>query len=394
AFDRMQTRWTRRGPLLQLDGLRLGEGADTIRIGDAEMLVSQYAGLLPGSSFTELRLRGLELTLERSDYGRWQVRGLPGDATPGGDPFAALEGLGELQVIGGKLAIDAPSLGIDARLPRVDVRLRVDAERVRMGMRAWARDDSTPVSATVELERGSGDGSAHVMARRIDIDAWSPLLHIAGVVAESGTGQGQAWATLRGNRVESVLFDGRFDALALRGAPLAGGRAPRVRLQQVDALTRWQLQPGGWRIDAPRLKVGDETLDGLVIAGGQHKALLASRLQVAPLLQLAALSDSLQPGLRSWLAAAAPRALLHDVEFVASGDATRASARVEGLGFSPVGEAPGFVGMAGRLQGDAHGFAFELDDKAPFRFDWPSGFGVTHAASLDGTIAGWREGEG
>src|SRR3546814_7182284 len=53
AFDRMQTRWTRRGPLLQLDGLRLGEGANTIRVGDAEMLVSQYAGLLPGSSFTE-----------------------------------------------------------------------------------------------------------------------------------------------------------------------------------------------------------------------------------------------------------------------------------------------------------------------------------------------------
>ncbi|MDG6349495.1 hypothetical protein QAA18_12240, partial [Luteimonas sp. 8-5] len=291
AFDRMQTRWTRRGPLLQLDGLRLGEGADTIRIGDAEMLVSQYAGLLPGSSFTELRLRGLELTLERSDDGRWQVRGLPGDARPGADPFAALEGLGELQVIGGKLAIDAPSLGIDARLPRVDVRLQVDGERVRMGMRVWARDDSTPVSATVELERGSGDGRAHVLARRIEIDAWSPLLRIAGVVAESGTGQGQAWATLRGNRIESVLFDGRFDALSLRGAPLAGGKVPRVRLQQVQARTRWQLQPAGWRIDAPALRIGDEVLDGLVIAGGRHRALLASRLQVAPLLQLAALSD-------------------------------------------------------------------------------------------------------
>ena len=60
AFDRMQTSWTRRGPLLQLDGLRLGEGDDAIRVGDAEMLVSQYAGLLPGRSFTELRVRGLD----------------------------------------------------------------------------------------------------------------------------------------------------------------------------------------------------------------------------------------------------------------------------------------------------------------------------------------------
>ena len=51
------------------------------------MLISQYAGLLPGRSFTELRLRGLDLTLERGDDGRWQVRGLPGQQQPGGDPF-------------------------------------------------------------------------------------------------------------------------------------------------------------------------------------------------------------------------------------------------------------------------------------------------------------------
>ena len=40
--------------------------ANPLRIGDAEILVAQYSGLLPGRSFTELRLRGLELTLERA----------------------------------------------------------------------------------------------------------------------------------------------------------------------------------------------------------------------------------------------------------------------------------------------------------------------------------------
>ena len=89
AFDSLQTGWTRRGPLLRLDGLRVGHGDEAITIGEAEVLVAQYAGLLPGRSFTELRLRGLELTLERDDDGRWQVRGLPGEAQSGGDPFAA-----------------------------------------------------------------------------------------------------------------------------------------------------------------------------------------------------------------------------------------------------------------------------------------------------------------
>lgn len=80
AFDRVETEWTRRGPLLRLDNLRIGRGDAPLRIGDAEILVAQYAGLLPWRSFTELRVRGLDLTLERDDSGRWQVRGLPGQS--------------------------------------------------------------------------------------------------------------------------------------------------------------------------------------------------------------------------------------------------------------------------------------------------------------------------
>ena len=398
AFDRVETRWTRRGPLLRLDNLRLGEGDRAIRVGDAEMLVSQYAGLLPGRSFTELRLRGLELTLERSDDGRWQVRGLPGETTPGGDPFASLEGLGELQVIAGKLAIVAPSLGIDARIPRVDLRLRVDDDRVRVGMRAWMQPGRSPLQAAFDFDRKRGDGRGHVVARQADLAAWAPLLHVAGVAAEAGRGRGEAWATLRDHRVAAVVFDASFDAVALRGTTLADGRVPRVRFRQVQARARWQAVPGGWRLDAPRLRIGEgnatRTLDGLLVAGGKRQAVLARNLDAGPLLQVAALSDRLAPGLRQWLSAAKPQATAHDLVFVAANGAVRASGRLEGVGFAPVGHAPGFTGMAGTLRGDAQGFAFEFDPKAPFRFDWPSGFGVPHPASLQGTVAGWREGAG
>ena len=51
AFDRVETQWTRRGPLLKLDGLRIGEGNGAFTVGDTEMLVSVYAGLLPGQAF-------------------------------------------------------------------------------------------------------------------------------------------------------------------------------------------------------------------------------------------------------------------------------------------------------------------------------------------------------
>ncbi|TZF87038.1 hypothetical protein FW784_11675, partial [Lysobacter lacus] len=133
AFTGLRTHWTRLGPLIELRGLRIGEGEHAVAIGDAELLASVYLGLLPGHAFTELRLRGLDLTLERGDDGLWDVRGLPGQTqNAGGDPFAVVERLGELHVIDGRLSIIAPAYAIDTTIPRVDLRLRVDGPHVRV----------------------------------------------------------------------------------------------------------------------------------------------------------------------------------------------------------------------------------------------------------------------
>jgi uncharacterized protein (TIGR02099 family) len=185
----------------------------------------------------------------------------------------------------------------------------------------------------------------------------------------------------------------------LRGAALAGGHVPRTGFRQLRARAQWRAIPGGWRLDAPRLRIGSgadaQVLDGLVLAGGRRYALLAKRVDAGPLLAVAALSDRMAPGLRQWIAVAKPQARGSDLVFAAArGGRMRASGRIDGLGFAPVGNAPGLSGLAGTLQGDGDGFAFALDPKASFRFDWPRGFGVVHAASLDGTVAGWREGAG
>src|SRR5690606_4431562 len=164
--------------------------------------------------------RGLELTLQRDDAGRWQVRGLPGDdRRPGGDPFAALQGLGELQVIGGRLRVQAPALGIDAQVPRIDLGMRGDEERVRVGMRAWMDGDRAPVQARAQLGRGDGSGRAYVAAREIALSAWSPLLHAAGITVTGGEGRIEAWAALQGNRVAQATVDADLHAVQLRGAP-------------------------------------------------------------------------------------------------------------------------------------------------------------------------------
>ncbi|KRD30512.1 hypothetical protein ASE35_17505 [Lysobacter sp. Root916] len=406
AFDRVETQWTRRGPLLRLDGLRVGEGAQAFVVGDTEMLVSIYAGLLPGHSFSELRLHGLDLTLERADDGRWKVRGLPGQEQPSKDPLAALEGLGELQVIDGKLAVIAPKLGVDARIPKINLRLRVDGDRVRAGLRAWpsvgvAGAPASPLDAALDFDRKRGDGRAYAGARRADLSAWAALLQVAGIGAESGQGRAEAWAELRGHRVAMVTVDAALERLALRGAPLGDGddAVPRIRFDSVETRARWRLDEGGWRFDAPRLRIGggakQQVLDGLAIAGGRRYALLADRIDAGPLLQAAALSDRVPAGLRRWLHQTRPQLSLQRISLSGRRDGPlRASARIDGLGFAAVGTAPGLSGLSGDIEGDADGFSLRLDQASPMRFDWPSGFGVAHTVSLDGTVAGWREGAG
>ena len=402
SFDAVATEWTRRGPLLQLQGLRVGEGGEAFTIGDAEMLVSIYAGLLPGVPLSELRLRGLDLVLERGGDGRWQVRGLPGPRGGGGDPFAALEGLGELQVVDGRLRVVSAASGLDASVPQVDLRLRVDDGLVRAGLRAWPQlpgSDgvvATPIDATLHLERGSGDGRAWISASQVEAGPWAPLLVFAGVQLAEGTGSARIHAGITGKRVSEVVVDADLEQVRLRATD---GLVPVVELGTVEGLVRWRREAGGWRLEAPRLGLEHagrpHDYDGVLVAGGDRPGAVAGRVEVAPLLQVAALSSRLAPGVRRWLAAAAPRATLRDVEVAAGPDGRiRARAGVEGLGFDPVDERPGLRGLAGTLSGDGDGIALELDAGRSLEFDWPSGFGVVHAVTLDGTLTGWRDGDG
>ncbi|MGO1540798.1 MAG: YhdP family protein [Luteimonas sp.] len=398
AFDSLDTDWTRRGPLLRLDGLRIGRGEDAITIGEAEVLVAQYAGLLPGRSLTELRLRNLDLTLERDDDGRWHARGLPGQ-DGGGDPFSALERLGELQVIGGSLTIDAPALGLHAAIPRIDVRLRVNGDRVRAAARAWMEQEDAPLLAAARFDRDSGDGELYAGLDGVGLDAWAPLLRVAGVAIDDGRGQAQAWVEVRDSRIESLAARLDLQGVDLRGAG-AGGAAPgRVGFDYLQGDFEWTSVEDGWRLDVPRLQAasGEEAwrTEHLAMRIGSHYALVADRIEAAPLLAVLALSDRVTPAVGAWLGGSGANAVLEDVELAGTrGGRMQVRARVESVAFGPVGDRPGLEGLRGELTGDAHGLVFAFDPQAPLRFDWPSGFGVVHEVLLAGEVSAWAVDDG
>ncbi len=354
-FDQLRTTWTRRGPLLQLKGLRIGAGQG-LAIGEAEVLVSMYSGLLPGRSLTELRLRGLALDLQQGEDGRWSVRGLP-QSDNGGDPLDALRRLGELQVIGGRLGVHAPGIGIDTTLPRIDLRMRVNGDRLRVGVRAWADAQALPLTAVLDVDRARGNGQAWLGADPVDFHAWSPLLAAGGVRLREGKGELNLWLTLRDFAPVALTTDSDLRDVRVDGAPMPGVAAPQLQLQIGKQL----------RVNA-----------GAVQAGTALRGL--------------ALSNLLEPGLRRWLFLSRPQLEMRRLQLAGERDGPlRAQGELQSLGFASVGNSPGLRGLGGRFEGDADGFSLQLQPQRQLQFDWPTGFGVRHDLHLAGQIVGWRD---
>ena len=399
SFSGLTTHWTRVGPLIELKDLRIGEGDAGIAIGDAELLASVYMGLLPGHAFTEVRLRGLDLTLERSDDGTWDVRGLPGqtDLDPDADPFGALESLGELHVIDGRLAVVAPAYGIDTEIPRVDLRLRVDGPRVRAGVRAWPRKGAAPVDGALDFNRDSGDGRAYVGAADIDLRDWTSVLHAGGVRAVGGRGNARVWAELKGERVARITAKGTIGGVTLDGADLDGA-VPRVVFDRVDVLGDWRKRGTRWTVALPTLRVeqgeSKRVLDGLSLAGDGGFELAARHVDIAPLLQAAALTERLPAGTRRWIRGARPAGLVDDLRVASRRGRVDVDARLASVGFERVGTAPGLSGIAGQLSGDVDGLQLDFDPQSAIRFSWPQAFGPDHVVHLTGRTGVWREGAG
>lgn len=393
-FERLDTTWTRRGPLLQLKGLRIGAGQG-LAIGDAEVLVSMYSGLLPGRSLTELRLRGLALDLQQAADGRWSVRGLP-QSRAGGDPLDALRRLGELQVIGGRLGVHAPALGVDATLPRIDLRLRVDGDRLRVGVRAWAQIDALPLTAVLDLDRQRGDGEAWVGADPVDFRAWAPLLAAGGMRLREGKGELNLWLTLRDFAPVALTTDSDLRDLRVEGAPMPGVARPEMQLQRLQARLRWQRTEEGWALQVPRLRLqadgSQQQLDGLQLRVGKQMQVQAAAAQAGTALRALALSDRLDAGLRHWLYLAKPQLDVAQLQLRGQqGGPLWVQGELQSLAFASVGNSPGLRGLGGRFEGDANGFSLQLQPQRQLQFDWPTGFGVRHDLHLAGQIVGWRD---
>lgn len=395
AFDGLEARWSRAGPRFALRRLAIGEGERTLHIERADLQVSIYSGLFPGMPLTELSVDGLTLALHQDAEGRWSLRGLPrAVAAAGGDPFDLLEGFGELRVQDARLRIEAERWGIDHTLPRIDARMRVDGARVRGGARLWSEAGQAPLDLVAELARDGSEGRLWLGSEQVELPAWGPLLAALGVEALEGGGGFGAWARLADRRIVEVQLDARLQALRLRRA---GTALPPLRFDRARFDARWQLGGEGWQVSVPAGEFLEgprrQRVEDFWMAGGESLAIEAGRIDMGPLLALAALSNRLPDGLAAWLAEARPEGTVLGLEVpLAPAGEARGSALLREVGFAPVGRRPGLSGLAGRLEFDPQGAVLALEAPA-LGFDWPPEFGERLPLSLTGELVLWREEE-
>jgi len=400
SFTRASGEWTRRGPRFTLDGLRIGEGERSLDIGQAELLVAVYSGLLPGEPLTELKIRELSLVLEQGEDGRWRMAGLPFEQRPGADPFETLEALGELRVDRARLSMRSPAFRRELTFARVDLRLRVDGDQLRAGLAVWAHEGGTPLSAAVDLQRSTWSGQAWAGGEELQLDEWSTLLADTGLVL-AGAGDVDLWARIENQRVMDVRTRAALAPFALGSRqpwwPDADGQlqSPPVAFERAELLARWQVDANGWQLHAPRLRFREtgraapRSFDGLWLAGGENFALQAPRMDLGLARALAKLSPAVPDGLRRWLHEAGPDGALRDVYVQGLRESWRGTARFDSLGWSPSEQRPGVQGLSGVAAFDHNGGVMRLKDD-PVRFDWDH-FRQPLDVRLSGTLGWWRD---
>lgn len=371
ALEQVDARWSRSGPLLQVTGLRIGEGEDALDIGRAELQIHAYAGFLPGLPLTTLRVRGLDLELTRRGSGEWKLEGL--SANRRGDDFdlRQLDGLGEVQIEAARLRFSDETSGRVWSLRRIDVRLRTVGARFRLGVVAQI-DEHAPLQLVAELDRDLRDGQLWLGGAKLVLAPWLGGTPLAGIEVLQADGDIGVWLKFADRRLVSAQLEATLAPLSLRGSvPIApdfktpeakasdaDAVDPRYRLDRAVASLRWQRTEAGWRADIAQLelKAGEAStgFGGVHIDQGDHLRLHANDLDLGPLLALAALSDHPSPALRRWLHLAAPRGKLTGLALDWSDAAAyRATGRLEGLGWNAVQRVPGVTGITGEFDADA-----------------------------------------
>jgi uncharacterized protein YhdP len=399
-FKHSSTEWTRRGPRISLSGLRVGEGGSAVEIARAELLVAVYSGLLPGHPLTELKAKDLHLRLEQLPDDSWQLLGVPRQENSKTDALDVLSGFGELQLERSDLVI-RPNRHPAIRIPRIDMRMRVQGRQLRVGLRAEARRGDAPLQLVADLDRRDMSGRLWGGGENLHAGHWLALFPGLKVPAVESETDVDVWAQIDRRRIVRVHGRVQVSDLALVSTKADSARL-RLRKDNLFDDIRgqwfWQRTAVGWQASIPEIRFdkggGSERIrDVRLMADSQRWAAQAQEVALNPFTVITPLAKGQLPDLDAWLNRAGIRGQISAVKAGGRIDFSRWQGAGYGadIGFKPIGGAPGFQGISGVLNADERGGVLRFADK-PVVLDWPVSFGRKVPSRFEGSMAWWRSG--
>lgn len=388
SIAHLSGRWVGGGPLLALDGVRIGTastGQSTLAIPHAELAFDLYALFRRNRAVSEFRLSGLELGLV-DEAGGWHLRGLEFGSTGNAEQPFSLGALGALEISDLTLDVVDAQRGLNLRLAAPVMRLlnRGATTRVLARVRMADAPESPPLDVVADLDLNARSGDLYVGGRDIDLGRFAGGQAPAGIEFAAGHGAVQLWAHVDAARVDDVrlrvdLRDARFGAASPLEVDAGTVVAPRVGYDRLAFVARWLRDADGWTFDLADFVAGSDaaaTPARLTVERRGDDAhprwrAGARAFPLQPPGDFAMLADALPAGLRRWLYLAHPRGTLVQAEFAWNDAADyELSGELRGIGFASADFAPGIGHLDLDLHGDAQALLLQLP-RQPLRIDSP-----------------------
>lgn len=396
SFARMSGVARPSGPELTLTDLRLGATAHgaAFVLPQARLRFDFGRLLLPGRHWIVLSVDGLDLHLQRAADGRWSLLGFGATGS---------SGEGDLSSLPVDLALSHLRITLATVTPARQYHLLADAVlasgddgRLRFGALVRRAGMSRDLSVSGRFTGNGRSGRMYVAGDPVDLGLLARDVDMAGYALQRGAGRIEAWADWHDGRLTRAVA--RFD---LQQLALTGPDGHHAALPRLAGLADLRRTAAGWQLDYSTASASGAAAGGISVAwahaaGGVLRAhLRAQDLELAPLLPLAGLAPQAGPGLGDWLASAAPRGRIEQLDLRWAGARGFAlDGRIRGLGFAAVGKLPGVDALNATVRGDAEAIALELPSQ-PLTLRYPHVFRQPLALhALDATLALWRSDAG
>ena len=406
TIGHLSGQWTRGGPRLILERVNVAadDSAAELDLPRAELSVDLHAAFRRDGHWSEFRVVGLDLRLDRDEDGSWHLHGIP--KTSG---EASMGALGALVLADVRLALNDPAhaLNLDLRIPELRVSNRGRITRVQ-GRIGYADTPVPPVTLVADIDLGADAGQLYLTGDQLDLARMLSAQAPAGIRVMAGRADARLWARWQQSRIDDVrLILHAQDSMLAAAVPveLSTGLSvvPQTTLQSVQLAARWlSSAQGDWTLDVADARV---TRNGIAYpplratltrSGDAEPRLQAafSGLPLEPVASVAGLSDTLPAPLRHWLYLGNPHGeLAATVDFSSSEDYS-VDVTLNAVGVQGVKKIPGIQRLDARLQGDAAGLLLSVPQQT-VRLDYPHVFRQPLLMSrFVGDIIAWPDEDG